>query len=246
MFTTTYLTAVQGVLKHLETTASESIGRAVDVVATAMTGGGVIYCSEIGHGLQGDFINRAGGLVAVQPFSYSLSVTNPRPPCRRGAAGDGPDDRDLERVRAAVNASALRRGDVMFVSSVSGRNRPPIELALQCRERGIVTIGFTAFAYTERVESLHPSGKRLREAVDVAIDIGAPYGDAAVPIEGHSHPSVPLSGVGQVVAGWLIWGGVMERLATAGTPASVLISHNRSGGPEYNETSRAAYDRRGF
>jgi uncharacterized phosphosugar-binding protein len=145
-----------------------------------------------------------------------------------------------------VSLSRLRAGDVLVVSSVSGRNGPPVELALACRERGVRTVGLTSMPYTSRVVSLHPSGKRLFEAVDVTIDIGVPYGDAGVAIEGLEHEAVPLSGVAMVVSGWLLWGTVMARMGAEGDAPSVFVSHNREGGPERNEKSRSRYQERGY
>jgi uncharacterized phosphosugar-binding protein len=121
-----------------------------------------------------------------------------------------------------------------------------VELALSCREIGVKVIGFTSLTYTAGVESLHPSGKRLFEAADVVVDNGAPYGDAGVDVPGYDVALVPLSGLGMLVSGWLIWEQVLTRMAARGTPASVLISHNGEGGPEYNKTSRAVYSERGY
>jgi uncharacterized phosphosugar-binding protein len=240
-----YTAAARTVIDFVETQQAASIEAAAELVANALRRGGTVSCSEIGHGIQGDFLGRAGGLFAVQPFSYSVTVNNPLPECRRKAQPADPDE-DLKRVRTAVAHSSLRAGDVMLVASVSGRNRAPVELALACRERGVGVIGFTAMAYTRKVVSLHPSGKRLFEVVDVAVDCGAPYGDAGVDVPGYEVKLIPLSGLGMLVAGWMIWGTVMEKMAAAGTPASVYISHNRDGGPAFNEAARVRYQEKGY
>lgn len=242
----TYLATARGILDHLETTQLTQVEAAADLVVHALLHGGTVNCSEIGHGIQWDFINRAGGLLAVQPFSHSLTVNNPMADGTRKARTPQPDDRDLEQIRAAVQLSSLKAGDVMIISSVSGKNRGPVELALACRARGVKVIVFTAMTYTMKVTSLHPSGKRLFEVGDVVVDCGAPYGDAAVDIPGFENKAIPVSGLGQVVSGWMIWGRVMEKMAAAGTPPSVFISHNREGGPEYNERQKKTYQERGF
>lgn len=241
-----YLKTARAILEHLEKTQLDNVQAAADIMVHALTHGGTINCSEIGHGIQWDFINRAGGLLAVQPFTHSFSVNNPVPECRRAQSQAGAADRDLEQIRFAVRNSNLRAGDVMIVSSVSGRNRGPVELALACRALGMKVIGFTAMAYTEKVKALHPSGKRLFEAADVTVDCGAPYGDAAVQVPGFEHACIPVSGLGQLVAGWLIWGLVMEKMAAAGNAPSVFISHNREGGPEFNDRMKAQYQKRGY
>jgi len=241
-----YTAAVRRVIQHLESTQMEAIDAAAGLVVAALRGGGLVYCAEIGHGTQGDFLNRAGGLAALQPFRYSFHVEDPTPDARKDRPRDEPVERDLEAIRLAVRVSNLRPGDVMLVGSVSGRNRAPIELALACRAAGVKVIGFTSFAHTQRVESLHPSGLRLRDAVDVAIDNGAPFGDAAVTIPGIDVDVLPVSGVAMDIAGWMIWERVMERMAKEGDPPTVYMSVNREGGQEYYQQAREKLNRRGY
>ncbi|MBN2452493.1 MAG: sugar isomerase domain-containing protein [Lentisphaeria bacterium] len=241
-----FLPEAHRILTSLAQQQRDNIAAAADLIADCLGSGGGIYCAEIGHGIQMDFINRAGGLCAVQPFTFTVAVNTPGPECRRKAEAAERADQDIEAVRLAVAHSALRAGDAMLIGSVSGRNRRPVELALACRAKGVKVVGFTAMAYTRKVTSLHPSGKRLFEVCDVVVDNGAPYGDAGVQVPGYEHPVIPLSGFGMLTAGWLIWEQVLSRMAAAGTPASVLISQNREDGPPYNAESRAGYNRKGF
>ena len=120
---------------------------------------------------------------------------------------------------------------------------PPV---LACRDAGVRVIGFTSFAYTQQVVSLHPSGLRLKDAVDIAIDIGAPYGDAAVMIEGYDMPLLPVSGVGAIMAGWMIFERVMRKMAARGAPASVFLSANREGGMAALAETHARCDAQGY
>ncbi|MCC6730941.1 MAG: sugar isomerase domain-containing protein [Chthonomonadales bacterium] len=241
-----YLSAVRRVLDHLESTQAEAIERAADLAAHALTHGGAVFCAEIGHANQQDFLNRAGGLAALQPFSFAFSLTDPVADSLQDRPRQDPIDREMETVRLAVRTSSLRAGDVLLVGSVSGRNVRPVELALACRGAGVHVVGFTSLAYTRRVESRHPSGKRLFEVVDVVIDNGAPYGDAAVTLPGIEANVLPVSGVAMTVAGWLVWETVMRKMAAAGDPPTTFVSVNREGGPERYRQSREAYNERGY
>jgi len=241
-----YLEQVRGVLDHLEKTQLPAIERAADLIVSALAGKGCIFCAEIGHGIQGDFINRAGGLAAIQKFSFNFNLDDKAPKCRAERPRPAAFDRELETVRLAVKASNLRAGDVMLLGSVSGRNRAPVELAMACRDLGVKTIGFTAMAYTRSVVSLHPSGEKLHEAVDLVIDIGAPHGDAAVDLPGFADKVMPVSGVAMDVAGWLIFGRVMEKMAAAGNTPTVFVSVNRPGGEEDYRVKCEQYEKRGF
>ena len=54
-----YLDAVRAILTHLEQTQLPGIEQAADLIVQALTKKGAIYCAQIGHGIQGDFIGRA-------------------------------------------------------------------------------------------------------------------------------------------------------------------------------------------
>ena len=82
--------------------------------------------------------------------------------------------------------------------------------------------------------------------VDVAVDRGAPYGDAAVDIPGYDHKLLPVSGVSMGVIGHMIFGRVMEKMAAAGNPPTVLMSFNREGGPEAYKKAVEQYETRGY
>jgi len=241
-----YLQAVREILDHIESTQAEAIDCAAGLVAHALTHGSIVYCYEIGHANQHDFLNRAGGLAAVQPFSFSFTVNDPTPECLKERPGGRPAERDLEAARLAVASSNMREGDVLMLGSVSGKNRIPVEVALACREIGVKVIAITSLTYTAKVESLHPSGMKLCDVGDVVIDNGAPYGDAACEIAGLEIPALPVSGVAALVIGWMIWEKTMEKMIAAGMPPTVLLSVNREGGPEFCQKMREQYEKRGY
>lgn len=241
-----YLEAVRGILNHLEETQLENVEKAANLVVDSLKNGGSIFLSGIGHSNEQDFLNRAGGLAAVQAFSFNFHLNNPVAECSANRPRPEPVEVDLETARFAVRAGNLRSGDVLMLGSVSGKNRGPIELAKACRDAGVKVIGITSLEYTSHVESLHPSGKKLCDVVDVVIDNGAPYGDGAVDIPGFDFKLLPVSGVSATVAGWMIWGRVIEIMSDAGDPPSVFMSINREGGQAYYEKSRAEFNKRGY
>ena len=241
-----YIEVVRAVLDHLEKTQLPAIERACDLVVSALSGRGAIYCAGIGHGNEADFINRAGGLAAVQPFSFSFAVNSPVAESLKDRTQPVPFAKDLETVRLAVSTSNLRAGDVMMLGSVSGKTIQAVELALECRRVRVKVVGFTSMAYTARVEPDHPSRKKLCDVVDVVIDNGAPYGDAAVDVPGFDEKMLPVSGVASIVAGWMIWGRVMEKMAASGQRPSTFISINRKDGKEYYDRNKALFNQRGY
>lgn len=241
-----YLQAVRRILEHIETTQLPAVERAAELVATSLLNGGAIFCGDVGHGNEGDFLNRAGGLAALQKFSFGLHLHEPIARCLADRPREEPFDREAETVRFALRASQLRRGDVLVLSSVSGKNVRPIELALACAEAGIHTLGLTSLPYTAQVTSLHPSGRKLCDVVSVLLDIGAPYGDAAVTIPGYEIDLLPVSGVSQIVLGHCVWGRAAELAAERGTPLSVFMSLNRDDGRAWYDANMARYQEKGY
>lgn len=241
-----YMRTAHQLLERIEKTQATAIETAAEAVAAAMLNKCAIHCAGLGHGIAGDFINRAGGLAAVLAFSHKFEISDPVPACLKQRPDDKPIDREIEAVRLAVHAGNLRRGDVMLVGSVSGRTSGQVELALACLERGLTVIAFTSLEYSARTPSLHPSGKRLNEAATVVIDLCVPYGDACVDVPGLAIKAIPLSGLATLVAGWMLWGRVMERMAAAGTPPTVFISVNREGGKASYDKMIEQFNARGY
>lgn len=241
-----YLNAVRGILDHYEKSQLDNVEAAADIVIESIKNGGMIYLSGIGHSNEADFLNRAGGLAVVQAFNYGFNANANVPKCKQNRERPEPFEQEMETVRFALKASNVRPGDVMVMGSVSGKTSHTVSLAIACQEMGVKVIGFTSLEYTAKVESLHPSGKKLVDVSDLVIDNGAPYGDAAVKIPGMDYDMLPVSGASMVVAGWLIWGRVMEKMAAAGDAPTTFISINRAEGKEFYDNAIAKFNERGY
>jgi len=241
-----YADAVRQAVGKLEATQMDNIQRAAEAVANALANGAAFWLYGIGHGGEQELTGRAGGLMATKIFSFNFSVSSPVAECLKDRPRPEPFEADLEQVRLAVRTSAMRAGDVLMLASVSGRNRVPIELTLAAQAIGVTVIAMTSLEYTEQVESLHPSGKKLCEVADIVIDNCAPFGDACVEVEGYEHKALPISGIAQITIGWMVCGEVIEKLQAMGKPAHIYMSVNRPGGREYNEQALKEYNEVGY
>ena len=146
----------------------------------------------------------------------------------------------------AEEKDELKAGDVVFAGSVSGRNTAPIQLAMDCREKGAKVIVLTALEYTAQVTSLHESGQKLMGVGDLVIDLCAPFGDASQDFEGLPVKALPVSGIAFIAILWAICGEAIERALARGIRPHVYMSHNRPGGPEFNEAELAECIESGF
>jgi uncharacterized phosphosugar-binding protein len=110
-------------------------------------------------------------------------------------------------------------------------------MALRARETGLATIGITSRAYSDGVASRHPSGRKLADLCDVVIDNAAPYGDAAVAIEGFPQKVAPLSTVTGCAIANAIAAETVAELVRRGVQPPVFMSANLDGGDAFNRTA---------
>jgi len=109
--------------------------------------------------MKNDLIYRDGGPIFYKHFSCNLNIE------RNGRKKDRSDlnIEDGLDARYAIEKSDMRPGDVMFLSSVSGRTASVVDLAWVAKEFGINVIALTSMVYARTIDAVHPSGKRLYE-----------------------------------------------------------------------------------
>ncbi|MGQ9524528.1 MAG: sugar isomerase domain-containing protein [Armatimonadota bacterium] len=239
-----YFDAIIAKLQELRREESAGIAKAAEACAKALASGGVIHIHDTGHMVSTELVHRAGGLAAISPFGFSLNVNNPN--AHRDRRRGQPPSGDPELVSLALRRSNVRSGDVMVIGSVSGKSAQVVELALQARAMGVTTIGLTAVAYSSKLASDHPSGKRLFESVDIVLDNHADYGDAMLEVEGMDRRICPASGICAAAALWALTAGIVERMVAIGKPPAVYRSVNLPGGPDDVKATQDLYAERGF
>lgn len=241
-----YLGVVRKLLDNLEDRSAGQTDAAAEAIVNALVAGNEFYISAMGHGNEGDFLHRAGGLVASQPFSFSFSTRDRIEGIEREREREETYDTGLEAARLAVRSSRIREGDCLITGSVSGRSSAPISLAIAAGELGVTVIGITSVEYSSRVASTHPSGNRLMDVCDIVVDNCVSYGDAGVEVIGLEERIIPMSGVATITACWMIQAQVVERLLARGLQPSYYLSVNRPEGLDFNRQMREQFNRQGF
>ena len=90
----------------------------------------------------------------------------------------------------------IQAGDIMIITSNSGRNAMPIEMAMRAKKEGVYTVAMTNLKQSQKTTSRHPSGKRLFECVDCVIDSCVPEGDSMMTVgKVKTAPGSTVSGV---------------------------------------------------
>jgi uncharacterized phosphosugar-binding protein len=208
-----------------------ALARAAEALAEAIAGGRSIFSFGASHSfiLAEEMVYRTGGLMLVNPvYPHGMNLlVRPLTLTSR-----------LERVPGLgaelLTGTPAAADDVLLIASTSGRNAVAIDMAIAAREKGLSTIAVTSMAYTRGVSSRHPSGKKLADLCDVVVDNGAPYGDAAVAIEGFPQRVGPLSTVTGCAIVNAMTAEVVRRLVGEGVEPPVFLSANLDGGDDYN------------
>lgn len=228
-------------LTVLERSQRRNIAKAAGLMVAAVADNRSIFSFGATHSfiLTEEMVYRTGGLMLVNPIYPHGMNTFVRPMTLTSR---------LERVEGVgtelLDGSPARRGDVLIITSTSGRNAVAVDMAIAARRKKISVIGITSLAYSRRVKSRHSSKKKLADLCHVVIDNGAPYGDAVVTIPGFPQKVAPLSSLTGVAIVNSLVAEVVARLVALGMNPPVFMSANIDGADEYNACLLAANEHR--
>ena len=243
MLLDTYNEAVDNLIKKVRTTQRENIIKAGEMIAETVANGGNVYLSQICNQIEMDLINRGGGPTFYRHFAWKMDVE------KNGRKRDRSevDDTTWGMAEYALKLSDMKPGDLLMVSSVSGRTKNVVDLAYEAKKMGIKVIAFTSMEYTMSVDPVHPSGKRLYEMVDIAMDNCAPSAEAMIDVPGIEAKFAAASGIACDILLWSMTAVAVEKLQEKGITPGILKSANFPGGSDYNnEKLYPQYDKYGW
>ena len=235
-----YLDALEPIMARVGEQAAGPVQQAADLVVASLRAGGIVQAFGSGHSeaLAMEFAGRAGGLVPSNRIALrDVVILAGDPPA---VLGDGHLERDPRIARRLYDLAAVSPADVFVIGSNSGVNGSVVELARLVKERGHRLIAITSFAHTAAVGSRHPSGAKLIDHADVALDNGAPYGDAVLALPGGGS-ACAVSSITAALLAQLVGAEVVRRLVEAGETPPVYLSANVPGGDEHNRILEARY-----
>ena len=225
-----FLAAARSGIDRLNAKETANLATASAWMAEAIEAGGLVRIFGTGHSrlIAEEVFFRAGGLAptdAILEDSVSGYHDVTKSELTERLEGYG---------QLIVEHRRLAPPDILIIVSQSGRNAVPIDVADAARARGVRTVGITSIAHATSQPSRHSSGRHLHEAVDLAIDNGAPAGDCAVRLA-NGVPVGPLSGVlGTAIIQTLVIG-AEETLLAHGVEPPVFRSGNVDGGREASQ-----------
>ncbi|GGE53282.1 hypothetical protein GCM10011391_35230 [Pullulanibacillus camelliae] len=204
---------------------------AAEKVADAIQKSGIIQLFGCGHShiLTEEVCYRAGGLVPIHPILYEPLMLH------EGALRSSQLERENGLAAKFMKDQDIRKDDVLFVISTSGRNPVPVDVAQAGKAAGAFVIGITSLEYSQSQPSRHNSGKHLFNSVDLVIDNYSTKGDAALSYDKVSVPFGPTSTVVGAVIINAILAEAVTILADRGTEPPVFLSGNIDGADVHNQ-----------
>ena len=235
-----WLAATRAIMDDIETTQSNAIRRAAELMADSIEAERWVHTFGCGHATipVEEMYPRIGGFVGFHPMielplSFFTRIT--------GEMGIH-QFLFLERAEgygeAIMKSYTFDQRDTMWIFSHTGINNVNIDIALRAKALGlkIVATGSAGQVAGPR----HPSGKTLFEIADVVIDTKVPAGDSAVQLVNHVDNVGPVSTMAFVTVVWMTITTVAEILAERGVKLFIHPSHNVPGDTTARERLDAA------
>lgn len=157
----------------------QNIEKAKDMFIETIDNKNSIYVFGASHAgiLTQELFYRAGGLAIINPVFSAETVVNTSPISKTSKM------EQLEGYGKIIfDSTDLKKGDLLILHSVSGRNPVVIDFALEAAKCGVKILAITNISYSKSVLSRHSSGKKLYEISDLTIDNHGIKGDAAVEV----------------------------------------------------------------
>lgn len=206
----------------------DAIMRAARACADSIGKGKLVFTFGTGHGSFAalEMFPRTGTVVGFRPIVESTMISFHRVLGDMGARQYRFIHAQEGYGTAILSAHQTDPDDSMLIFSHSGINAVTMDIAVGAKEIGMTVIGVTSVPHSSRVPSRHSSGKRLFEVADVAIDTGAPLGDAGISIDGLEGSVGATSTSVAIAVGQAINAATAQELVARGADPMVMVSPN--------------------
>ena len=229
-------------LETVRTTQAAAIDAAAEICAESIARQKLVFTFGTGHGALPalETFPRTGTIVGFRPIVESTMISFHHVWGDMGAR----QYRFIHAVegygKAILRSHRLDPADAMILFSHSGINAVILDIAVECKARGLKLIAVTSLPHSSAASSRHSSGKRLYEVADVTIDTGVPSADAALRVEGVPHPLGASSTSITIAIAHAIVTATAEKLAARGeTP---MVNPNTAGREAANAQNDANYE----
>lgn len=228
---------IVNLIHEFSQTQESKLNEVAKVIVDHIEKGGTFFAVGTGHShmVGEEFYARAGGLACIQLIA-PMELTLGSHPLKSTQI-----ERIAEYANVIISQYKIKEGDIVMISSNSGRNSMPIEMALELKKRNITTIAFTNLKHSNNVTSRHESGKRLFEVCDYVIDNCGEIGDASITIDGvKGKMGASSSIIGMYMAQTLSML-IAKEMAERNMSVPVFLSANVDEGDNWNDSIMKKY-----
>lgn len=236
----TYFGKINEVLSDVLAQEREYMKEAAEKIAEAIEKGGIVHLFGCGHShiLTEEVFYRAGGLVPIRPIFHEPLMLH------EGAMLSSMIERKNDYATNFMEEQDIRKNDVAFIISTSGRNPVPVDAAIIAKEKGAFVIGMTSREYSDSEPSRHQLGKRLYDVADIVIDNHSTVGDAVLR---HKKVKEPFSPTSTAIGATILNAVLAESIAIMaenGFNPPVFLSGNIAGADDHNRSLVQKYEKR--
>ncbi len=221
-------TYVEDLNKEIEESQKEAIEEVAKAIVECIDDGGILQAWGSGHSLAGamEICHRAGGFIPTKRLN--------EPSMGQYETVEGVGTTYMKKVD-------IRKGDIVFVISNSGRNPLCVEIALAAKEKGAKVVAITALEASKTLTAKHSSGKKLYEVADYILDNCTPLGDCCIDLEGFDSKVIGLSMITTSIVIQATMYRAMQMMIEKGEEPKVYQSQNIDGMREKNEALEKLY-----
>lgn len=241
------LERVCGVLKDITQTEAMSMDCGAKILSKAIYEDRRVHLLGTGAHSQivvEDMLWRAGGLAAWNP------ILDPATSLLHGAKRSIAFERCPGYGGAVLDANRVGEtaGEVMVIINAYGIDPMSLDVALECKKRGVYTIGVTSPAYGQNIPLdsplRHPGKQNLHDVVDLFINSHVPFGDTVVELEGMAQMVGSYSTFCSCFVMNAILACTVQELIGLGVEPPVFMSANLPGGDVANARWEERYGAR--
>jgi uncharacterized phosphosugar-binding protein len=231
-------------LTMVRDTQADAINRAASACADSIGKDKLAFTFGTGHGALPaiESFPRTGTIVGFRPIVESTMISFHRVWGDMGSR----QYRFIHAVegygKAILRSHQLDPEDTMVLFSHSGVNAVILDIALEAKERGMTLVAVTSLPHSSVTTSRHSSGKRLFEVADIVVDTGVPLADAAIRIDGLTHPVGANSTSITIAIAHAIVSATAEKLVQRGIQPFVMVNPNTAGKESANIQNDKNYD----
>ena len=239
-----YFSTLAERLERVRATQAAAIEKAAELCAKSIAAEKLVFTFGTGHGALPalESFPRTGTIVGFRPIVESTMISFHHVWGDMGARQYRFIHAQEGYGRAILRSHQLDPADTMILFSHSGINAVILDIALECKERGIALIGVTSLPHSSATKSRHSSGKRLFEVADVVIDTGIPLADASLKIDGLDSPVGASSTSVTIAVAHAIVSATAEKLVGQGITPHVMVSPNTAAKQAANRLNDENYE----